>query len=254
MESAKSIKDRDMREGEGDIMSQLFLTATCKICMEAREQRERDAAQARRVEAEAKAEARTELEQAELAPAEEVTITLSSKPFGLVASKSEGVAGYVVSKCSEGKPAAVAGVRPGWRLIAVAGADCRDSAHEETTAALKAGEVPLDLVFEKLPGDAAWCTACERALISSLFSRKMLTKPPEKRRCSACVEVAEGAGAEGAGVGAGDDAAPAGPQSQLDELKALCADSAKQAEKVTGLKPVRGGSFAGRGGKGRGRR
>merc|ERR1712176_145175 len=91
------------------------------------------------------------------------------------------------------------------------------------------------------------CTACQRVLPSDKFSRKMRTKPAEKRRCTACVE--ESGAADEAG---GDENSAAKGTSKLSELQALCASSADQAEKVTGLKPVRGGSAAGRG-KGRGR-
>lgn len=68
------------------------------------------------------------------------------------------------------------------------------------------------------------------------------TKPPEKRRCGACVakegEKEDASGYEPAEV----------PQGKLSELQQLCAETAREAEQVTGLKAVRGA------GRGRGRR
>lgn len=247
--SSAAIKEKDIRE---DVITRLFVTAVCKKCMEAREAKEREEAQKKREEAEATAEHRADLEQQQLAAGEEVIVTLTSKPFGVAAAKSEHVQGFLVAKVTEGKPAANAGVRPGWRLLEVAGEDCREKPHAEVTELLKAGEIPLKLLFEKLAEDADYCTSCERVLVSELFSRKMRTKPVEKRRCSNCVEGAEAD--EAAARAEAADATGAAPATPLSELQQLCAESAKQAEKVTGLKPVRGGSFAGRGGKGRGRR
>ena len=69
------------------------------------------------------------------------------------------------------------------------------------------------------------------------------TKPPEKRRCGACVGEKEEAGYEA-------PEAPEAPANKLSELQQLCAETAREAEQVTGLKAARG---AGRG-RGRGRR
>merc|ERR1719336_2682179 len=175
-------------------------------------------------------------------------VTLAERPFGMTPSKADGV-GYLVAKVSEGKPAAKAGVRAGWHLVEINGKPCAELDLESAQAELKASDLPVDVVFEAVPGGADFCTACQRVLPIPLFSRKMRTKPPEKRRCSACVEASEAEDGEGA------EGAPAihvaQPKGKLGELAGLCAETAREAEAVTGLRAVRGGSRAGRG---RGRR
>ncbi|CAJ1353132.1 unnamed protein product, partial [Effrenium voratum] len=104
-------------------------------------------------------------------------------------------------------------------------------------------ELPVTASFEALPANGDFCTSCQEILHSNSFSRKMRTKPPEKRRCSQCVEAeadAEAAAAEAAGYPA-EGAEGEEPQSKMSELRQLCAESAKEAEKVTGLKALRGG-------------
>eukprot|EP00434_Breviolum_minutum_P034943 symbB.v1.2.030929.t1/scaffold3537.1/size54447/2 len=98
------------------------------------------------------------------------------------------------------------------------------------------------MTFQTL-GNKEFCTNCQEILFASSFSRKMKTKPPEKRRCSTCVEAA----AEAEEGQAPADGEGTGPASKLSELKQLCAETAKEAEQVTGLKAVRGA------GRGRGR-
>eukprot|EP00747_Dinoflagellata_sp_TGD_P170341 gnl/TRDRNA2_/TRDRNA2_201659_c0_seq1.p1 gnl/TRDRNA2_/TRDRNA2_201659_c0~~gnl/TRDRNA2_/TRDRNA2_201659_c0_seq1.p1 ORF type:complete len:293 (-),score=73.62 gnl/TRDRNA2_/TRDRNA2_201659_c0_seq1:63-941(-) len=248
LESLNSIPDKDVRTGP-EITSTSYVSAVCKKCTEEKEAQERaDAAARRTTRDEAAAEA------GPLEEPERAAVTLGDRPFGMTPSKADG-AGYLVVKVSEGKPAAKAGVRPGWRLASIEGEPVGDRDLEALQAALKEAKLPVAVEFDKVPGNADFCTACQQILAVPLFSRKMRTKPPEKRRCSSCVEAAEGneAGEEGGadGESAGQDGK--GKQSKLSELQALCAETAAQGEQVTGIKAVRGGSFAGRGGKARGR-
>lgn len=240
LDSLKTIPDRDIRTGP-DIQKNLFLTGVCKLCTEKQEERERAEAQAKREERN-QAAAEAVLDQPEMVPA-----VLSERPFGMTAVKGEGVQGYLVAKATEGKPAAKAGVRPGWRLAEVAGSNCAGLGLEEVQALLKEAELPISVIFEAVPGGADFCTACQQRLPAPLFSRKMRTRPPEKRRCTACVEASEGGGGEGE-EGPDSVGLDQAPQTKLQELQALCAESAQQAQKVTGLRAARGA------GRGRGRR
>lgn len=231
-----------------------FVSGICKRCVEEKEAKERAEAEARREE---RAEA---AERAEVGEAERVTVTFAERPFGMTSSK-ERTEAYLVVKCGEGKPAAKAGVRPGWRVVEVAGTPCGEEGLEAVQAILKGVELPAAVVFETVPSGADFCTACQQVLAAPLFSRKMRTKPPEKRRCTTCVEAAEGeaerekeeaAEAAGAAAAAGGDDRP---KSKLSEFQQLCADSAQEAQKVTGLRAVRGAGYGGRGrGRGRGGR
>lgn len=244
LNSLKTLPDRDIRDGP-EIQRSTYLAGVCKVCMEQREEQERVEASSRREERQQNA-ADTELE-----PPERVTVSLAERPFGMTPSKAEGV-GYLVAKASEGKPAARAGVRPGWKVAGVAGTPCDTLGLEAAQALLKGAELPVAVVFEAVPGNASFCTACQQVLVAASFSRKMLTKPAEKRRCSSCVEAAEGANEAEAEAEAADskEGGNGKPQSRLSELKQLCAETAREAEKVTGIKAARGG---GRGGRGRGR-
>lgn len=245
LERLNTIADKDIRDG-ANMDRCIFLSAVCRKCTEEKEECEKAEAQARRDAREQAAE------EAVLEPPERFTISLSERPFGMQPSKADESLGYVIAKVTEGKPASKAGVRLGWRVVEVAGKTTEGLDLEATQALLKAAELPASVEFEGVPGGADFCTACHLVLAAPLFSRKMRTKPAEKRRCSACVEASEaeagGANAEGDTAGSSEK-----PQSKLDELQALCADSANQAEKVTGLKPVRGGGYIGRGGRARGR-
>eukprot|EP00933_Yihiella_yeosuensis_P055581 TRINITY_DN54411_c0_g1_i1.p1 TRINITY_DN54411_c0_g1~~TRINITY_DN54411_c0_g1_i1.p1 ORF type:complete len:283 (+),score=81.18 TRINITY_DN54411_c0_g1_i1:38-886(+) len=233
--SLKTIPDKDIRTGP-DISSVVYLTGVCKKCTEEKEQKERADAQAKRDEREAAAE------EATIEPPEKVEVVLAQRPLGMTPA-SKAPTGYRVLKASEGKPAAKAGVKPGWRLVSVAGKSCEDQSLEEAQATLKGAELPVTLTFEAVPGGADFCINCQEILAIPLFSRKMRTRLPEKRRCSACVEASEAAGEDEA-----EGAAPAeGGGSKLSELQQLCRETAKEAEKVTGIKAV------GRGGRGKGR-
>eukprot|EP00913_Durusdinium_trenchii_P003447 g3191.t1 len=170
-------------------------------------------------------------------------VTFSARPFGVTpATKGSG---YVVLKTSEGKPAMKAGVRPGWRLVQLNGEELNGELGE-IQSRLKAAELPVQMTFETL-GNQDFCTSCQEILPGSSFSRKMRTKPPEKRRCSSCVEAE--AEVEVREETAGYPDAKEGGGGKLSELRQLCAETAKEAEQVTGLKAVKG---AGRGGRGRG--
>lgn len=78
-----------------------------------------------------------------------VTVTLAEKPFGMAPSKEADVAGYVVAKKGEGKPAEQAGVQIGWRLVEVGSKDCRGLDLEAIQGVLKGVALPAKLVFEK---------------------------------------------------------------------------------------------------------
>jgi len=86
-------------------------------------------------------------------PAELATVTLDVRPFGMGPSKEAGVEGYVVSKIADGKPASKAGVLVGWRLVRVAGADCREADLDSVSKLLKDAALPMEAVFEKPPVD-----------------------------------------------------------------------------------------------------
>ena len=135
LEGLRSIKEKDIRE---DVQELTFLSGVCKSCTEQQartvgaglepleELQERQEAAARRSEA---------------APVEDVEgkiveVTLASRPFGLTPVPAGE--GYVVLKASEGKPAAKAGVRPGWRLQNLAG-EAASGDLAELQAKLKAG-------------------------------------------------------------------------------------------------------------------
>jgi len=276
LDSLNTLADRDIREGPGH-ESQLWLSAVCRGCIVEKEEREKAEAHTRREEREKALEERQALEETVLEPPERIATSLPERPLGMTPSKADESLGYVVAKVSDGKPAFKAGIRPGWRVATVAGKTCEGLNLEAVQALLKAAELPVAVEFDSLPSGADWCTSCLRVLVIPLFSRKMRTKPPDKRRCTSCVEASE----EGSSATASEaqptcecgsvfaaidpknptvDAAicqkcgKARPKkSQLAELQELCAETASQAEKVTGLKPVRGGSFVGRGGRGRGR-
>lgn len=251
LDALKTLPEGDIRTSP-DIQRTLYLSAVCKKCSEEREAREQAAAELRRDE-------RRELAADEDAPGppERVAVSLGDRPFGMTPAKAEGV-GYLVAKVSEGKPAAQAGVRPGWRLVEVAGTVCEDLDLEAVQSMLRIAALPTAVLFEAVRNGAEFCTACQQVLSASLFSRKMRTKPPDKRRCASCVESAEGADANGErseGAHNQHDAVDGNqkPQSKLAEFKQLVAESAHEAEKVTGIKAARGGACGVRGGRGRGR-
>ncbi|CAE8614533.1 unnamed protein product [Polarella glacialis] len=245
LENLRSLPNKDIRTGP-EVQSVVYLSGTCKKCAEEKEQKEQADSQAKRQDREKAAE------EAVLEPPDRIDVSLGARPFGLTpATKGSG---YLVAKASEGKPAAKAGVRPGWRLVSVAGVSCEGDSVEEAQAKLKAAELPVAAVFEGLPGGADFCVSCQEVLAVPLFSRKMRTRPPDKRRCTSCVEASEAAGeTEGTEAGGDGDAAVGvatgrgARNSKLAELQGLCAETAREAEQVTGLKAVRGGSARGRG-------
>lgn len=159
----------------------------CKLCAEERREHEREEAKAKRASRELARE--HALEEGALEPPERVTVSLTDRPFGMTPSKAEGV-GYLVAKVSEGKPAARAGIRPGWRVAEIMDTSSESLDLEAVQVLLKSAELPVAITFEALPSNGDFCTTCQRALVWALFSRKMRTKPADKRRCIACVEAA----------------------------------------------------------------
>jgi hypothetical protein len=110
------------------------------------------------------------------------------------------------------------------------------------------------------------CAQCARSLPHASFNRSQLSKGAEKQRCQECVAVTENtAVSEGEGIYAARlaDARLAMQQAEAsgtprEKLATASAFAAIEAEKVTGLKPVKMGSAVGRGriggrGLGRGR-
>lgn len=122
---------------------------------------------------------------------ETVIVRLGARPFGLVPTPDAAAdAGYNVLRATEGKPAWAEGVRPGWRITAVGGEDVRGLPLAEVQARMKDSAVPLELGFACPPAEWQFCVACSRPQPPVAFSRKMLTKPADKRRCSACLQEA----------------------------------------------------------------
>jgi len=242
LENLKKLPGKDIRSGP-DIQQVLFLSAVCKKCTEEKEAKEQAEAQARREEKQAA------ISDAVVGQPEQVSVEVSERPMGMAACKVDS-SGFVVLKVTEGKPAAKAGIRPGWKVREVGGSSCEGLDMEAVQSLLKSASLPATIVFDSVPSGADFCTACQKVLPAPAFSRKMRTKPPDKRRCSECVESADGDG-KTADAETSEVAAQTKPTTALGELQQLCADSAKEAEAVTGLKAVRGGGR--RGGRGRGR-
>eukprot|EP00928_Gymnodinium_smaydae_P081679 TRINITY_DN65154_c0_g1_i1.p1 TRINITY_DN65154_c0_g1~~TRINITY_DN65154_c0_g1_i1.p1 ORF type:complete len:322 (-),score=60.81 TRINITY_DN65154_c0_g1_i1:149-1114(-) len=174
----------------------------CKRCKEERRQRDREKAKAKK---EARDQEREQALEGSLEAPERIEVTLGERPFGMTPSKADNV-GYLIAKASDGKPAAKSGVRPGWRVAEVAGQSCQGMGMEEVQALLKAAELPVRVGFDAMPSNGDFCTCCQKVLVWAEFSRKMRTKPADKRRCIACVEAAGGDGegeAEAGGGGTG---------------------------------------------------
>lgn len=122
---------------------------------------------------------------------EAVTVMLGARPFGLVPMpESENNTGYTVLRATEGKPAWAEGVRPGWRITTVGGQDVVGLPAAEVQAQMKDSAVPLELGFTRPPAEWQFCVACMRPQPPVAFSRKMLTKPVDKRRCASCLQEA----------------------------------------------------------------
>lgn len=66
-------------------------------------------------------------------------------------AKEDGVAGYVISKMADGKPAQLQGVQVGWRVVAVAERECRENDNNAIQALLKDCALPVQVVFETPP-------------------------------------------------------------------------------------------------------
>lgn len=202
----------------------------CKGCAEERRNAAREEAKAKKHVREQERE--QALEDGVLEVSERVSVSLAARPFGMTPSKVDGV-GYLVAKVSEGKPAAKVGIRPGWRAVEIAGSSCESLDLEGIQTQLKAAELPVAVTFESVPNGGDFCTSCQRILVWALFSRKMRTKPPDKRRCIACVDAA----------GVGD----------ADEAEAGTAAPSATATSARGTGSGRGSSGGGYGARGRGR-
>lgn len=119
---------------------------------------------------------------------EPVAVQLASRPFGVTpaGASDEGTVGYRVAKASEGKPARTAGVEPGWVLVSVSGRDVRNMPLKDIQPLVKEAALPAELGFERPPPEWHFCVECCRSQPPQAYSRKMLTKPVDKRRCSQC--------------------------------------------------------------------
>ncbi|CAE7639823.1 DED1 [Symbiodinium sp. CCMP2592] len=82
-------------------------------------------------------------------PREVATVSLATRPFGMAPSKEAAATGYVIEKVAEGKPAAQAGIEPGWTVKRVASTDCQGLASAAVQALLKDAALPVEVVFEK---------------------------------------------------------------------------------------------------------
>lgn len=153
-----------------------LLEATCKVC----QAQDKGAELARATERAAKA---TEVAAESLW--DQVEVNLSTKPFGLSAAPTD--VGYHVARASEGKPAHKNGIRAGWVLRAIDTQNVQELPLSDVQTMLKTAELPLRLIFSRPPADWHFCVGCLRAHPPCAYSRKMLTKPVDKRRCSACV-------------------------------------------------------------------
>ncbi|CAK0904998.1 unnamed protein product [Prorocentrum cordatum] len=178
-EAAPAEPEEEMQFGH------LIRPGICGRCREERRRRGAEEARAKREEREQERE--LALEEG-LLPSGRLELSLAERPFGMTASKAEGV-GYLVAKVSDGKPAAKAGVRPGMRVAEVAGTSCGGLDMESVQALLKGAALPVPVAFEAVPENGDFCT---RVLVWAQFSRKMRTRPPDKRRCAACVEAGGG--------------------------------------------------------------
>jgi len=183
---ATEVARNDKPEAGEDIQfGHLIRPGVCKRCTNERREQERQEARAKKdIRDQAREQA---LEEGVLEPPERFRIELGERPFGMTPSKADG-AGYSVVKVSEGKPASRAGIRPGWKVVEVAGKSCEASDLEAVQALLKAAELPVAIECESVPRGADFCNACQKVMVWALFSRKMRTKPPDKRRCIACVD------------------------------------------------------------------
>uniref|UniRef100_A0A7S1A3T4 PDZ domain-containing protein n=1 Tax=Noctiluca scintillans TaxID=2966 RepID=A0A7S1A3T4_NOCSC len=156
-----------------------LLRATCKSC--ALSGKEAEAAAA--AERQAASQAIANESQWEVVP-----ISLVARPFGMTAAGASDSAGYRVARATAGKPAAEAGVVAGWRLVSIGGVDVRELPLKDAQLVLKDTPLPAELCFERPPSDWHFCVGCSLPCPPEAFSRKMLTKPADKRRCSACVQ------------------------------------------------------------------
>jgi hypothetical protein len=113
-------------------------------------------------------------------------------------------------------------------------------------------------------GSEHMCSACEKALPATAFNRSQLSKGPSKQRCQPCVAAAEKVAASASDEKYRqrlEDAQQAMVKAEKSGDVALKVSTASlfaavEAEKVTGLKPVKLGAAGrgrGRGGRGRGR-
>mmetsp|Transcript_25149 Transcript_25149/g.68164 ORF Transcript_25149/g.68164 Transcript_25149/m.68164 type:complete len:188 (+) Transcript_25149:57-620(+) len=106
------------------------------------------------------------------------------------------------------------------------------------------------------------CSACSQTLPGVSFSRAQLSKGPDKRRCQECISTAEAAEMQASAEKYQERLREAKLAMQKAEATGTAAEklatssaySAIEAEKVTGLKPIKlsGGRGHGRG-RGRGR-
>lgn len=186
--AAPTVVDDSETAEEAMQFGHLIRPGVCKRCADQLRTREREEAKAKK---ESREQAREQaLKEGILDAPELVTVSMAERPFGMTACKD--AEGYLVGSVKEGKPAARGGVRPGWRLATVGGSSCDGLDKAAVQALTKEIELPADFVFESVPTGADFCTACEKILVWAKFSRKMRTKPPEKRRCTACVEASGG--------------------------------------------------------------
>jgi len=135
---------------------------------------------------------------------------------------------------------------------------------ERDAAAAKAAAAPAAPAAAAAAAAAATqvCSACERALPESSFTKPQLKKGPAKQRCQPCIAAADRGEADAADAKKAAALAEAKKAVKIAEatgsaaqkLKANAQLAALEGELVTGLKPmVIGRGRRGSGGRGRGR-
>lgn len=137
---------------------------------------------------------------------------------------------------------------------------CVDTAAEAERVAAAARRQASD---EAGTAEEHVCSACEQPLAAAMFNRNQLNKGPGKQRCQQCVADAEKAASSAGDAAYAERLASArtalaraeAAGTPAERLAASAHLSAIEAEKVTGLKPIklraRGGG-GGRRGSGRG--
>lgn len=162
----------------------------CKSCLSERESKQQAEAASQRGgkgAQEVATDGAEERQQVDTPSQEHVVASFLERPFGMTPVKIHDSA-YIVLKVSEGKTAAITGIRPGWRIVAVSEKPCDGLDLEGVQSLLKSADLPVLVEFAPVPISKDFCTSCQKLLAVDAFSRKMRTKTPDKRRCTSCTD------------------------------------------------------------------